>query len=125
MPYKPKRPCSYPGCPKLVDGRFCEEHAKQEFKRYEKYERDPDKAKRYGRRWQRIRDRFIAAHPLCEECKKYGITTVAEEVHHIKPLAQGGSNAEDNLLSLCKSCHSRITIRERTAKWKGKGGLIF
>ena len=28
MPRKPKRPCSYPGCPKLTDGRFCEEHQK-------------------------------------------------------------------------------------------------
>ena len=37
MPTKPKRPCSYPGCPKLTDGRFCEEHAKTEAKRYEKY----------------------------------------------------------------------------------------
>lgn len=28
MPRKPKRPCSYPGCPKLVDGQYCEEHQK-------------------------------------------------------------------------------------------------
>ena len=41
VPTKPKRPCSYPGCPKLTDGRFCEEHAKAEAKRYEKYDRDP------------------------------------------------------------------------------------
>lgn len=25
LPFKPKGPCSYPGCPKLTDGRFCEE----------------------------------------------------------------------------------------------------
>lgn len=36
VPTKPKRPCSYPGCPKLTDGRFCEEHAKAEAKRYER-----------------------------------------------------------------------------------------
>lgn len=29
MPKKPKRPCSYPGCPELTDRRFCEEHAKR------------------------------------------------------------------------------------------------
>ena len=39
MPRKPKRPCSFPGCPKLTDGRFCEEHEKQENRRYEKYDR--------------------------------------------------------------------------------------
>ena len=36
MPRKPKRPCSSPGCPRLTDGRYCEEHAKAEAKRYEK-----------------------------------------------------------------------------------------
>ena len=28
MPRKPKRPCSHPGCPELVDGRFCKKHEK-------------------------------------------------------------------------------------------------
>lgn len=27
MPKKQKRPCSYPGCPELTDGRYCEKHA--------------------------------------------------------------------------------------------------
>lgn len=49
MPTKPKRPCSYPGCPRLTSGRFCEEHAKLEARRYEKYDRDPATRKRYGR----------------------------------------------------------------------------
>ena len=49
MPTKPKRPCSYPGCPKLTDGRFCEEHAKAEAKRYEKYDRDPAVRRKIGR----------------------------------------------------------------------------
>lgn len=40
MPRKPKRPCSYPGCPNLTDGRFCPEHEKKEAKRYEKYDRE-------------------------------------------------------------------------------------
>ena len=48
MPRKPKRPCSYPGCPKLTDGRFCEEHQKLENQRYEKYDRDPAAKRRYG-----------------------------------------------------------------------------
>ena len=112
MPYKPKRPCSHPGCPELVDGRFCPAHAKQESKRYEKYDRDPAHGKRYGRRWKRIRDRFINTHPLCKECKDRGVTKAAEEVHHIKPLAQGGTHDDSNLMSLCRRCHSRITAKE-------------
>ena len=39
MPMKPKRPCSYPGCPNLTDGRFCPEHQKQVNSNYEKYGR--------------------------------------------------------------------------------------
>ena len=103
MPTKPKRPCSYPGCPKLTDGRFCEEHAKTEAKRYEKYDRDPAVRRRYGRAWKRIRDRYIQEHPLCELC-------------HKKPLAEGGTHARDNLIALCKSCHARIHA-QRGDRW--------
>ena len=53
MPRKPKRPCSYPGCPNLTDGRFCPEHEKMEAKRYERYDRDPNTKRRYGRAWKR------------------------------------------------------------------------
>lgn len=121
MPYKPKRPCSHPGCPELVDGRFCVKHAKQEARRYEKYIRDPNTRKRYGRRWKRIRDHYIAAHPLCEQCEKLGRVTPAEEVHHIKPLAQGGTNDKENLMALCKPCHSGITARQGDRWHKGRG----
>lgn len=40
MPKRPKRPCSYPGCPNLTDKRFCPEHEKLEAQRYERYDRD-------------------------------------------------------------------------------------
>lgn len=52
MPYKPKRPCSHPGCPNLTATRFCEEHTKEENKRYERYGRDPAAKRRYGRAWK-------------------------------------------------------------------------
>ena len=86
MPKKPKRPCSYPGYPKLTDGRFCEEHAKAEAKRYEKYDRDPAVRRRYGRAWKRIRDSYVQQHPLCEVCQKDGRLVAIEEVHHKVPL---------------------------------------
>lgn len=122
MPRKPKRPCSHPGCPKLTDGRFCAEHQAVENKRYEKYGRDPESKKRYGRAWKRIRDRHIKQNPLCEKCKQKGVLTLAEEVHHVKPLSQGGTHAADNLMSLCKSCHSQITAREGS-RWGRNGGI--
>ena len=120
MPYKPRRPCSHPGCPRLTDVRFCEEHAKQEARRYEKYDRDPAVKKRDGRAWKRIRDRCIADHPLCQRCEDQGRITSAKEVHHITPLSRGGTHDPENLMSLCTSCHSEITAREG-GRWK-KGG---
>jgi len=117
MPRKPKRPCSYPGCGRLTDGQYCEEHKRMAERQYNRYGRDPDTNKRYGRAWKKIRARFLSQHPLCEQCEKAGRLTPAEEVHHILPLADGGTHDEDNLMALCKSCHSRITVRNgRNAK---------
>ena len=116
MPRKPKRPCSFPGCPKLTEGRFCEEHERQENRRYEKYDRDPAVRRRYGRAWKRIRDRYAAKHPFCEECYKKGMLHPVEEVHHKLPLAEGGTHDEGNLVSLCQPCHARIHA-ERGDRW--------
>jgi 5-methylcytosine-specific restriction protein A len=112
MPTKPKRPCSHPGCPKLTAGRFCEEHAKDEARRYERYQRDPATRKRYGQTWRKVRDYYRATHPLCEQCLEQGRATPAQEVHHVKPLSQGGTNDYENLRALCCSCHSSITAHE-------------
>ena len=110
MPYKPKRPCSYPGCGMLTDGRYCDEHRQIAERQYNQYLRDSDTNKRYGRAGKKIRVRFLLRHPLCERGLCEGRLTPAEEVHHILPLASGGTNDEGNLMALCKSCHSRITI---------------
>ena len=37
MPSKPKKPCAYPGCPNLTDGRYCPEHQQKVNSNYEKY----------------------------------------------------------------------------------------
>ena len=31
-----------------------------------------------------------------------------EEIHHKKPLSEGGTHDRSNLIALCKSCHSTI-----------------
>ncbi|WP_327077819.1 HNH endonuclease [Megasphaera cerevisiae] len=85
-------------------------------KRYDTYERSTVSKKRYGRAWKRIRDRYIGKHPLCEMCLKNHKTTPATEVHHIRPLSRGGTHDEDNLMALCKPCHSKITA-EMDDRW--------
>ncbi len=83
---------------------------------YERYERDPATKKRYGYAWEKIRKAYVMKHPFCEECFNEGRLTKVEHVHHLKPLAEGGTNDEENLMALCKSCHSRIHLKARQDK---------
>ena len=109
MPYKPKKPCKYPGCSKLTEGSYCTEHAHIMYQRYNRNRRDPEINERYNNEeWRRIRESFIITYPFCQICKKYGKLVPAAEVHHIKPLAEGGTNDFANLISLCHRCHARI-----------------
>ena len=110
MPRRPKRPCSHPGCPNLCDGQYCEQHRIEERRKYDKYERSLDINQKYGHAWRRIRDRYAAAHPLCEMCLGEGRLTPVQEVHHILPVSQGGTHSMDNLMSLCQSCHTKIHL---------------
>ncbi|MBQ4403488.1 MAG: HNH endonuclease [Selenomonadaceae bacterium] len=110
MPQKPKRPCRYKGCPKLVSNTsgYCEEHEKLMSKHYDKFIRSPEHNKRYGHHWRKIRARFIKGHLFCESCFAGGKYVLATEVHHIKPLSEGGKNDTENLMALCSSCHAKI-----------------
>ena len=108
MPRSPKKPCRYPGCPKLTDALYCEDHADLARRQYDKYERSPDVHKKYGRAWKRIRDRYASEHPLCEKCLEDGKVTLMDEVHHILPVSRGGTHDRSNLMSLCRSCHNKI-----------------
>ena len=121
MPRKPKHPCGYPGCPELTDKRYCLKHQRLVNRQYEKYDRDPVTQARYGYAWRKIRYIYTKEHPFCEECLKAGRFVPVEQVHHIRPLAEGGTNDEDNLISLCMSCHSHIHAK-RGDRWRKQKG---
>ena len=112
MPYKPIRPCSHPGCPRLTDGRYCEEHEKLAAKHYERYERSPETRKHYVYKWRKIRKEFLAMHPFCELCRGQGKVTQATLVHHITATRYGGTDDEENLMALCQRCHSHLHARQ-------------
>ena len=124
MPKKPKHPCHHPGCPKLTDERFCEEHKKLHNQNYEKYGRDKAVHRRYGRAWTRIRASYVKTHPFCELCYEGGKIVPVEEVHHKVPLAEGGTHDRDNLISLCRSCHAKLHA-ERGDRWHGRKGESY
>ena len=56
-----------------------------------------------GRRWGAVRELAIRrAGRRCQECGAAGRL----EVHHIKPLSQGGRRYHSgNLIVLCRGCH--------------------
>nr|DAP88195.1 MAG TPA: HNH endonuclease [Caudoviricetes sp.] len=67
-----------------------------------------------SRRWRRLRAAYLSAHPLCEDCEQQGRTTIATEVHHIRPIESAAGRPGDmqelafnpcNLRALCKACH--------------------
>lgn len=63
--------------------------------------------------WDKLRRRYLKLNPLCRHCKEKGKTTVAREVDHITPLAQGGTDEWENLQALCVDCHKRKTAKEQ------------
>lgn len=108
MPRMAKRPCAWPGCPNLTDGRYCGAHEAKARRATEGFTRSPGNRARYGRSWRKARDAYATAHPFCERCFEEGRMTPLDEVHHILPVEEGGGDEEGNLMSLCRSCHNKI-----------------
>ncbi len=106
MPRRPPHPCAHQGCPNVTRERYCEAHA-AESSRYDQ-ERGSASSRGYGASWRKLRAWYLARNPLCVMCGK-----AAREVDHILPREDGGTDDQENLQSLCKSCHSKKTNREK------------
>ena len=116
MPRRPRRPCGHHGCPNLTERYYCEQHQKEHDRQYNRFGRDKTASAKYGMAWRKIRARFLKAYPLCAMCKLRGQIVPATEAHHIKPLSEGGDHDWDNLMPLCHSCHSAITMTANNTK---------
>lgn len=55
----------------------------------------------------------LRKHIPTSKCENCGASDTDLEVHHIVPVALGGSNAEDNIQYLCRNCH--ILAHKRNA----------
>jgi 5-methylcytosine-specific restriction enzyme A len=108
MPRKPMKPCKHRGCPLLTHSTFCEFHV-----RLHVDDRPSASRRGYDKHWRAIRKSFLKRNPLCESCLDRQQVTQANEVHHIKPLREGGTHDDSNLMALCHSCHSKITRQYR------------
>ena len=72
--------------------------------------------------WHRGRDAYSLRilyrdNFTCQDCgefkaykNKYGVYIPIDnglEVHHIRPVSEGGSDSPDNLITLCHNCHTK------------------
>lgn len=104
MPRKPQRPCRHPGCPRLSDGVYCDEHRGL-------YMRENAAQRGYDSRWRAARKHFLERHPLCALCLKEGKTVPATVVDHVIP-HRGDARLfwdKSNWQPLCKDCHDHKT----------------
>ena len=68
-----------------------------------------------GRIWGRLRARVLADEPYCRICLQRGRGEAANRstiCDHIKPLAEGGTDARWNLAGVCSECHTEKTLTE-------------
>ena len=101
-----------------ADG-LCDE-CRSKYKRWTIYQKFKGSSiARYGRKWYKLRQSILKRDSyLCQECLRNGKYQVAEDVDHIVPLTQGGTDDESNLQSLCHECHKIKTARESQTRYK-------
>lgn len=65
--------------------------------------------------WRKLRLAYITANPLCVLCEAKGIVREATCVDHIKQYSKYPELGLEwsNLRSLCNSCHSSVSGRQR------------
>ena len=79
------------------------------------YQENRPEQKRFysGKKWRKLRDKYLKEHPLCERCAAVGRAEVAEHVHHKIELNENNfkdpliAYNEDNLEALCFDCHRK------------------
>ena len=70
-------------------------------------------ARGYGAEWERTRKRILERDEgRCQPCLKADRTTLGTQVDHITPKAQGGTDLDGNLQTICEACHRAKTARE-------------
>ena len=120
--------CKHPGCrrsvPRGVD--FCGQH-KSDAEKHAAAARKAREARRtafkgssakrgYGYRWQKLRNRFIAQHPFCEQCMKQGRLTIATDIDHIKP-----HRSFSLMRKTCKPSATLVTRERRLLRMEALG----
>ncbi|HEJ8089463.1 TPA: HNH endonuclease [Serratia liquefaciens] len=114
MPPRTPKACRKRGCRNTTTdpSGYCSEHKGEGWRNYKpglnRHQRG------YGSDWDVIRLRIIKRDKgLCQNCLRQGVARAVKCVDHIKAKAQGGTDDDVNLESLCWPCHKAKTARER------------
>lgn len=113
MPKMPPKACSKPGCLAYAvrNGR-CISH-RLLYKPWASNQGKSRHERGYDSRWYRIRKMIMVRDGyLCKPCQREGMLTKADEVDHIVPKSQGGTDDVANLEAICKCCHKVKTQSE-------------
>jgi 5-methylcytosine-specific restriction enzyme A len=105
-PRKPRKPCSFRGCPELTEGKYCDKHQK-----LYSSERESAASRGYDSRWRAASKRYLNNNPLCVHCLENNEMVKATVVDHVVP-HRGDKTLfwdQSNWQSLCKRCHDRKT----------------
>lgn len=121
MPTAAPKPCRHPGCRALVQGgSYCPTHKRPAAGSFADPARGSRHARGYGSDWEATRQRIFARdNGLCQECLRAGVVTpVGDKPYsawcdHVVPKAEGGSDGDDNLQTLCRPCHQAKTNAEK------------
>ncbi len=115
-----RRPCRYAGCPRLTEGKYCQEHMaiiEQRRQRELASKEAWQKAFYRSSRWKHLRQQILRDNPICRYRGRH-CSLGATEVHHIESAYEHPQRALDpaNLVALCHRCHSEVTFRESYRK---------
>ncbi|WP_374245295.1 HNH endonuclease [Zoogloea sp.] len=126
MPVSAPKPCTSPGCKAraVPGGSRCEAHVVAAGS-FADRSRGTRHQRGYGTDWDAKRLQILERdNGLCQECLRQGRVTPCGHkpftafCDHIRPKAEGGTDDDDNLQTLCSSCHRAKTDRE---KLRGRG----
>jgi len=114
--------CLVPGCPSpaVAHGR-CAAHAQaraQQSRRRSPDRRPNARQRGYTTAWDKLRARYIKAHPDCEGCGAAGPKGMI--VDHIRPKRAGGQDEWSNCQTLCRTCHGLKTGIEQRGVGVGR-----
>ena len=114
MPPRTPKACRVRGCRSTTTdpSGYCYSHKGEGWRQYKPGQTRHQRG--YGTKWETIRERILKRdNGLCQDHLRDGVVKQASCVDHIKPKAQGGTDDDTNLQSLCWSCHARKTARDR------------